>query len=115
MSEPTLDIVMAKIRKVFPSRAEYEILAQLQTYGTEPHENEPYRVYLAILKLCEEDRLTDPASYIKTAKQDYRDVLYWAEYPNEARSPTLGEKDPEKIRKVKKLDREQYENWLNKK
>jgi len=115
VSEPTLDFVMAKIRQVFPNRAEDEILAQLQAYGTESYEPEKYRVYLAILKLCDEEGKADPASLVELAKQDYRDVLAWAEYPNAAKPSTWGEKDPEKIGKVSKMDLEQYENWLNKK
>ena len=42
-------------------------------------------------------------------------MLAWAEYPNAAKPSTWGEKDPEKIRNVGKMDVEQYENWLNKK
>jgi hypothetical protein len=114
MSEPTLDIVKTKIRKIFPSKGENEILSQLQSYGTESYEREKYRVYLAILKLCEENGLTNLEHYIGAAKQDYRDVLYWAEYPNDAKSATWNEKDPEEIERIRKLDQEQYNKWLNK-
>ncbi len=114
MRDQTLETVMAKIRSVFPNRPESEIFTQLQAYGVESYEHEKHRVYLAILKLCEEEHSTDPMRYIDAAKRDYRDVLYWAEYPNEAKSPTWKEKDPEKIKKIRKLDREQYNNWLSK-
>jgi hypothetical protein len=46
------------------------------------------RVRLAVLKLSEEDGLADPARYLEVAKQDYRDVLAWA-------------------------DRRDYETWLS--
>jgi len=65
VSELTLDIVLAKIRQVFLNRAENEILAQLQAYGTESYGPEKYRAYLAILKLCDEEGKADPASLVE--------------------------------------------------
>ncbi len=53
--------------------------AQLATYTG----NEPERVRLAILVLADGDprAVTDMVS---AAQLDYRDVLYWAEYPEES-------------------------------
>ncbi len=113
MNEPTLEQVMAKIRSVFPQKAEQEVLTQLEAYGEQSHEQEKYRVFLAILKLSEEEGLADPSHYIEAAKQDYRDVLYWAEYPNEVESPTWNA-DAETKRRNSKLDSEQYQEWLSK-
>ena len=113
MRERIPDIIMEKIRSIFPNKNEEEVLDQLEAYGTEPYEREKFRVYLAILKLSEEHGLVDPSDYIRAAKEDYRDVLYWAEYPNEARSPTFNEIDLTKIEKIKKHDKEQYNKWLN--
>ena len=104
--------VLKKIRQVFPDKEESKILAILEVYGIEPYEKEKYRVYLAILKLCDEEILTEPSEYVKVAKQDYRDVLAWAEYPNQIKfGPT---KDPEKSAELIKKDAKQYQAWLNK-
>lgn len=50
-------------------------------YGIEAHEPERERVQLAILKLScgDADRLL---ATVQAANEDYRDVLWWAEYPN---------------------------------
>ena len=55
------------------------------------------RVQLAILKLSDgnEDKLRE---FVAVAKRDYRDVLFWAEYPEEARLDT-----PEKRQWIKNM------------
>jgi len=55
------------------------------------------RVQLAILKLSEgnEEKLRE---FFAVAKRDYRDVLFWAEYPEEARLDI-----PEKRERVRKM------------
>jgi hypothetical protein len=69
-------------------------------------------VYLAILKLCEEEKLSDPSLNVEAAKQDFRDVLAWAEYPNQMKhGPT---KDPEQSARPIKQDNEQLQAWLSK-
>ena len=104
------DIVRKKIRQVFPARAEEEILEILKGYGSEGYETGQARIYLAILKLCEEKQLTDPSQYVKAARQDFRDVLAWAEYPHQMKfGPT---KDPVKSASLKEQDEEQYQAWL---
>lgn len=64
---------------LFPQESPELVLELLDHYGTEPHERERERVHMAILFLSEgkEDALL---YYIEHGKQDYRDVLYWAEY-----------------------------------
>ena len=110
--QPDSDTVLKKIRQVFPQNDETEILDLLQSYGTETHETGQNRVFLAILKLCDEEKLTDPAHYVNTAKKDFRDVLAWAEYPNQMKfGPT---KDSAKTAELIKKDLEQYQAWLNK-
>ncbi len=73
------------------------VLKLLDTDGLRPHERERERVQLAILKLSEgsEEKLRQN---VEVAKRDYRDVLFWAEYPEESRIDT-----PEKRRKVREL------------
>lgn len=69
----------------------------LDGYGVESYERERERVQLAILKLSEgnEEKLRE---FIAVAKRDYRDVLFWAEYPEESRLDT-----PEKKERIKKM------------
>ena len=113
MTNPSRSLVVEKVRQVFPDRDPDEILAVLDDYGREDHEGEPARVQLAILKLCDEDGRDDPSSYVAAAKADYRDVLAWAEYPNQMRQS--GNLDDEERERLKSLDEAQYEQWLARK
>jgi len=74
--------VLAAVQASFPV-SWASVLAQLDTYGLEPYEHERERVQLAVLKLGEgnEDKTR---SYLAAAKDDYRDVLYWAEHPEQS-------------------------------
>lgn len=112
MTDFQLDAVLEKIRLVFPGRDPKEILSCLEDYGAESRETEKYRVYLAILKLCEEEKLSDPSPYVKAAKQDFRDVLAWAEYPNQMKHGPA--RDPEQSARLIKQDQEQLQAWLSK-
>lgn len=110
--QPGLESVLKKIRQVFPGRDCQEVLSLLEKYGIERHETGQYRVYLAILKLCDEEQLSDPSHYVKVAKTDFRDVLAWAESPNKMTfGPT---RDPVKSAELTKMDQDQYRRWLNK-
>ena len=73
------------------------VLELLDSYGVEPYEGERERVQLAILKLSagSEEKVRE---YVAVAKRDYRDVLFWAEYPEESRLDT-----PEKHQRVRKM------------
>ena len=104
--------MLAKAREVFPSWELSDLMALLDSYGTEEHEGEKERVQLAILKLCDEDNLDDPSRYVDAAKRDYRDVLAWAEYPNQMKADPLGELPPSDHRNIVELDKRQYEEWL---
>lgn len=72
--------VMTAVLKLFPNRSAKTVLELLDLYGVEEYERERERVQLAILTLSQgnEDKLLQ---FVEAAKQDYRDVLYWAEYP----------------------------------
>jgi geranylgeranyl pyrophosphate synthase len=109
--QPDLNTLRKKINQVFPTRDENDILAILEEYGKTAHETVRYRVYLAILKLCEEEKLPDPTHYVNRAKEDFRDVLAWAKYPNQIKfGPT---DDPAKSAELNNKDLEQYQTWLN--
>jgi hypothetical protein len=91
------DEVVAVVQKTFPESAHARVLELLDHYGVESYERERERVQLAILKLSEgnEEKLRD---LVAVAKRDYRDVLFWAENPEEARLDT-----PEKRERVRKM------------
>ena len=91
------DEVVAVVRKTFPESAHARVLELLDTYGVESYERERERVQLAILKLSDgnEEKLRE---FVAVAKRDYRDVLFWAEYPEESRLDTR-----EKREQVKKM------------
>lgn len=111
-ARPTTDDVLAKIADVLPDRDAAEVLAVLDRYGTEPHEQERRRVQLAVLKLCDEAAEPDLERTVADAKADFRDVLVWAEAPNlGARSRS---KDAAHREALKAQDRAQYEAWLAK-
>src|SRR5207244_6184593 len=91
------DEVVAAVEATFPKESKARVLELLDGYGVEPYERERERVQLAILKLSEgnEEKLRE---FVAVAKRDYRDVLFWAEYPDESRLDT-----PEKRERIKKM------------
>ena len=91
------DEVVTGVEAAFPQSSRTRVLEVLDTYGVESYERERERVQLAILKLSEgnEEKLRE---FVAVAKRDYRDVLFWAENPKEARLDT-----PEKRERVRKM------------
>ena len=91
------DEVVAAIQATFLKSSRARVIELLDTYGVESHEREREGVQLAILKLSEgnEEKLRE---FVAIAKRDYRDVLFWAENPDEARLDT-----PEKRERVRKM------------
>ena len=91
------EAVLVAVQEAFPEGSRRHALALLDSYGVEAHERERERVQLAILKLCggSEGQLR---VYLHVAKRDYRDVLFWAECPEEATLDT-----PEKRREMREL------------
>src|SRR2546423_14306396 len=91
------DEVVAVVQKNFPETSCSRVLELLDTYGVESYERERERVQLAILILSDgnEEKLRE---FITVAKRDYRDVLFWAENPEEAKLDT-----PEKRERIKKM------------
>lgn len=77
---PTREQVVVAAAHRFPSEDRATILAVLDQYGIETHERERERVQMAILRLSE-GSVDHLLSYTQHAKMDYRDVLWWAEYP----------------------------------
>jgi hypothetical protein len=91
------DEVVAAIQATFPESRLARVLELVDSYGVESCERERERVQLAILKLSggSEEKLRE---FVAVAKRDYRDVLFWAENPDEARLDT-----PEKRERVRKM------------
>lgn len=94
---PSHDEVVATVEAGFPKESWARVLELIDRYGVESYERERERVQLAILKLsaASEDKVRE---YMAVAKRDYRDVLFWAEYPEESRLDT-----PEKRLRVGKM------------
>jgi hypothetical protein len=87
------------------------VLELLDSYGVESYERECERVQLAILKLSggNEEKLRE---FVAIAKRDYRDILFWADNPEEAKLDT-----PEKRERFRKMF-EQFgieppDNWID--
>lgn len=79
----TREEVMAAAQSRFSSQPMATIIEILDLYGAEPHEGERERVQLAILKLSEGD-VNKLLHFVEAAKQDYRDVLFWTDHPEES-------------------------------
>ena len=101
-----------KIQEIFTDKeSQLKALRQLDKYGIEERERETFRVRLDILKCCNGNYgLID--KFLDAAKQDYRDVLAWAEYPHQMELAVSAD-DKQKKMAIKK-DREQYNEWLKK-
>jgi hypothetical protein len=110
-----VDLLLDKLHQLFPDEGSaMTALSLLSEYGIEAHELEQERVQLAILKLSEGD-LSQLHQAVTAAKVDYRDVLAWAEYPEQTRAGASGaDSSPESLCAMRKRDRQQYEQWLGK-
>ncbi len=75
--------VINVVRRMFPAERTVEIMTMLDIYDGESTESGRARVQMAIVKLSEgdEDKLL---RFIEVALQDFRDVLFWAESPQES-------------------------------
>jgi hypothetical protein len=81
---PTREDVVRLIQGTFPESAWNAVGKTLDMYGVEPHERERERVQIAILKLSgiDDGKLRH---FVAAAKQDYRDVLFWTDHPDETK------------------------------
>jgi hypothetical protein len=113
MARITRGKVREKVAQYWPDEDPEEIMGVLDQYGVTRFEGGRARVQLAILKLCEgqRDRLPE---LVRMAKRDYRDVLAYAEYPEQMRLGFVERRNlsPEELRAIKERDRKQYLEWL---
>jgi hypothetical protein len=103
-------LVERLVVRLFPPESSAAASALLARYGTESYEKEVVRVRVAALKLCD-GSLERLEGAVVAAKRDYRDVLAWAEYPDEMRRPTWRLPAEEQSR-IQQSDRMQYQAWL---
>lgn len=103
----THERLLAKIRQVFPDADPLDVKRQLDQYAGP----ERLRVQLAIVKLSDEDSRDSPGHYLDSARHDHRDVLSWAEFPQQLRPDWFTLSVTERA-KVTKADRQQYARWL---
>lgn len=59
----------------------------LSSYGEETHPEGQERVLLDLLRLAGGDT-QQVQELVDRAKRDYRDIIFWAEYPSESRLDT---------------------------
>jgi hypothetical protein len=105
--------VLEKVVHYWPDVDPQEIMEVLDEYGLKSSERGRTRVQLAILKLSEGRRERLP-ELVRMAKLDYRDVLAFAEYPEEMRTGfvKMRQLPAEEQAAIRRRDREQYEQWL---
>jgi hypothetical protein len=83
----------------------FEVLLSYQDEGQ-------VRVHIAILKLCEGDP-DKLMHYVNVAKTDFRDVLAWAEYPEQTKSGATAYNSPSDVyQDILKRDKQQYQLWI---
>lgn len=100
--------VNSKILKCFPNVKLETITNNLDSYKS----TKPERVHLAILKLCNND-IEKLKELVTTANNDFRDVIAWAEYPEESKNPFSY--NNEELEEIRERDLQQYLQWLGSK
>ncbi len=101
------NLILAKIKQTFPNEELEKIFSILNNSS----ERNDQHTQLAVLKLSE-GNLENLYYALEAAKSDWRDVLAWAEYPEEMKNDTW-KMDAEEVEKIRERDRQQYLNWLN--
>jgi hypothetical protein len=104
--------VRIKVRRYWPDEDPAEIIAILNQYGGSGEPGRT-RVQLAILKLAEGQKERLP-ELVQMAKRDYRDVLAYAEYPEQIKTDVadLMAMSKEERKALRQRDKEQYRKWL---
>ena len=104
-----IELILTKIQQIFPDMDTHALLDRFGRLEIP----EKYRVALAILKLCQEDGKEHLDYYFETAERDYRDVLMWAEFPNQMKLHSTWTEPTKRVKEASKADRKQYLDWLN--
>ena len=105
------ELVQKKLVSLFPDKNSRERVSNiLMNYGLENYEREPNRVRLAVLKLGGTD-ISEIEKMIKCSKEDFRDILSWAEYPRQSKNPAMS--NGSKKQKLIEADKKEYDEWLS--
>lgn len=114
MSEVDYKAVLArKLGSMFPDPGTRSVVEEeLNRYGTESYEKDPWRVRLDVLKIAgtSVDKIKE---WVGIAKNDSRDVMAAAEYPEELVKPTWNFPASEQ-KAVLNRDKNQYLKWIEK-
>jgi hypothetical protein len=102
-----------KLQGLYPELSKRRAaLNELLRYGGSRNEPEPERVRLAVLKLAG-SHLVELKKMVDGAKEDWEDVVSWAERPRETRCQLANRKLHENQRqKIQKEDQDEWESWL---
>jgi hypothetical protein len=114
LPQMTADDVMMVVRRDFAEEKFGIVMAVLNEYGVEKWECEKPRVQLAALKLSNGDMET-LKRHITQAKQDYRDVVAAAEYPEYSTTGMfhVRELPAQEEEQIIDSDWKQYQTWLS--
>jgi hypothetical protein len=99
------------VKRDYPASQFSAVMVALGEYGQGRGQNESARVRLAILKLAG-GNLKSLRATVKTANEDYRDVLAYAEYPAYFQKISPSEVDTNRKQRVIDADWQQYREWL---
>lgn len=113
MKQRVSNTVQETVKRMFSPESQAVVMEILDRYGVESHERERERVQLAILKLSGGD-VNELRANLEAAKQDYRDVLAYAESPREMRhsAQEMLNMDADTARSLRSEERKQHLEWL---
>lgn len=77
------DALLRQIAAEFAEDDRSAVELALGAYGAAPHEREAERVQRDILILAKGD-MKEVQALLEKARRDYRNILFWAEYPRES-------------------------------
>lgn len=104
-------LLQKKVRDMFSDEEDRKRVSRiLERYGEESHEREAVRVRLAVLKLSGPN-VSEVEKMTNYAKQDFKDIISWAEYPRQSKSLSLSGR--ENKQRMIEYDKKEYEEWLN--
>jgi hypothetical protein len=107
------ELIIEKVWQLFPNDDYEEVMAVLDDYGNQAWHHSKEWVQLAALKMSN-GKLERLRSSMKTAREDYRDILLVAREPNKFRVAMISEIRPPKEQEefAEQHDKEQFESWL---
>ncbi len=107
------DLVGRVVARLFGPDEIDLVLQALSACTADAPSGERDRVQLAVLKLCDEDPSRNLHTWSLAAKKDYRDVLFWAESPGEAKTGGNARLSPAELKALRVADRGQLAAWRN--